>query len=63
LAVRLNLPALKAVGHLSAFLGVVLYEGISIHGRVVCTEPKEWEADPNPPETQTRQPYRRPQPR
>ena len=42
---------------------VVLYEGISIHGRIVCTERKEPEPEAAPPPAQTRQPWRRPQPR
>jgi hypothetical protein len=42
---------------------VVLYEGISIHGRIVYTEAKEKEPEPAPPQAQTRQPPRRPQPR
>jgi len=42
---------------------MVLCEGISIHGRIVCTERKEPEPEPAPPPAQTRQPWRRPQPR
>ncbi len=42
---------------------VVLYEGISIHGRIVCTEPKEKEQEPDPPQPDTARRGRSPQPR
>ncbi len=42
---------------------VVLYEGISIHGRIVCTEPNDKEAERNPPQPDTARRGRAPQPR
>jgi hypothetical protein len=42
---------------------VVLYGRISIHGRIVGTEPKDREPKPASPGADTRPPSRRPQPR
>ncbi|HJU11577.1 MAG TPA: hypothetical protein VJ728_11905 [Candidatus Binataceae bacterium] len=42
---------------------LVLYEGISIHGRIVCIEPKDKEPEPEAPRAQAPQQSHRPQPR